>query len=143
MKRFLFVVLIPCLVPARLPAETVALENRALRLEVQSTEGSARLVDKVTGQGWDLPAPQITLKNKRTLAGRPSAPISRRGNAVTFKADAGTEFQFRLAPASVEYSFTPGADVDEVLLLDKALAVGPGDSNYYAVPSRLGILLPA
>ena len=36
----------------------------------------------------------------------------------------------------------PGEDVAEVFLLDQGLPLQPGDNNYYAIPHRLGIMIP-
>ena len=128
---------------ATLLARPETLENRGLRLEIQP-DASIRLLDKSSGVVWTLNPPQVLLKDKRTLLCRPADGILRQGDALRFRAEPGLEFQLRLIeqPAAVEYSFTPGPEVDEVLLLNKSLPVEPGEQNYYAVPHRLGVLLP-
>ncbi len=122
-------------------AET--LENRGLRLDLQP-DASVRLLDKSSGVVWTLNPPRVVLKDKRTLKCRPAKGITRSGDALRFSCQPGMEFELRMTgdPPAVEYSFEPGPEVEEVLLLDHSLELDPGQQNYYAVPHRLGILLP-
>ena len=130
---------------ACLGAATVAIENRGLRLEIQPADGSAVLLDKATGVKWPLGTPRIIARDKRTLEARPTGEVARQGNVLSYGSAAGTRFEFRLEsqPPAVEFRFEPGPEVDQVLLLDKALEMGPGEGNYLAIPARLGILFPA
>jgi len=117
------------------------LENRGLRLDLQP-DASVRLLDKSSGVVWTLNPPRVVLKDKRTLECRPAKGITRSGDALRFSSEPGVEFELLMTgnPPAVEYSFRPGPELEEVRLLDHSLE--PGQQNYYAVPHRLGILLP-
>jgi hypothetical protein len=119
------------------------LENRGLRLDLQP-DASVRLLDKSSGVVWTLNPPRVVLKDKRTLECRPAKGITRSGDVLRFSCQPGMEFELRMTgnPPAVEYSFEPGSEVEEVRLLDHSLELEPGQQNYYAVPHRLGILLP-
>jgi hypothetical protein len=119
------------------------LENRGLRLDLQP-DASVRLLDKRSGVVWTLNPPRVVLKDKRTLECRPAKGITRSGDVLRFSSEPGVEFELRMTgdPLAVEYSFRPGPELEEVRLLDRSLALEPDQQNYYAVPHRLGILLP-
>jgi hypothetical protein len=120
------------------------LENQALRLEVDPSSASARLLNKRTGEAWDLGAPRLMMRDKSAVPVRVSGAVTVRGGSLSYRTEQGVQFQFRLAanPPSVEYSFDQcPADVAEVLLLDKGLQLEPGPGSYYALPFRMGILL--
>lgn len=123
---------------------TESLENQRLRLEVRASDASARLLDKSTGVVWTINAPEILLKNKRTLTAKPNGGLSRTGEALRYTSEPGVVFELRLSadPPAVRYSYETTAEVEEVRLLNKSLALGPGNENYLAVPFRLGILVP-
>src|ERR1039458_6141313 len=126
-------------------AEKPRLENQGLRLEVDPSDASARLLDKRTGAEWNLGAPRLVMKDKTTAPVRLSGAVTVRGGTLSYRTDKGMQFQFKSAanPPAVDYSFDqPAADVAEVLLLDKSLTIEPGADNYFAIPNRLGILLP-
>ena len=125
-------------------AERPKLENQALRLEVDPSDASASLHDRRTGEVWVLGAPRLVTKEKNTLPLRLAGGVTVRGGVLSYRAEQGIQFQFRLAanPPAVDYSFDKFAgDVAEVLLLDKTLPLGSGAGNYYALPVRMGILL--
>jgi hypothetical protein len=119
------------------------LENAGLRLEV-NPDASVSLLDKKSGANWDLGPPLITLKGDQQMLARPSE-ISRSGSAIRFTSTEGTRFELSLRdePPAVEYSFEPVQEFQELMLLNQALALEPGGDSYYAVPHRIGILLPA
>jgi hypothetical protein len=126
-------------------AEKPRLENQGLRLEVDPSDGSGRLFDKRSGAEWDLGVPRLVLKDKSSLPVRIAGAVTARGGTLSYRTDKGMQFQFKLAanPPAVDYSFDePAADVAEVLLLDKSLTIEPGPDNYFAIPNRLGILVP-
>ena len=127
---------------AALHAATV-LENRGLRIEVQP-DASARLTDKTTGRVWSMNPPAV-LREKRAVDGRPAAAPQRQGDRILFSAEPGLSFELRILdnPPAVEYSYRGGSGSEEVWLLNRSLAVDPGDQSYYAVPHRLGNLLYA
>jgi hypothetical protein len=112
------------------PTAAATLENRGLKLEVRP-DASARLLDKASGVAWTLNAPTLVLKDKRSIAVRPAA-------------EPGVRFEIRLlaSPPAIEYSFESQVEMQEVVLLDKSLALAPGDRNYFAAPHQMGILLP-
>jgi hypothetical protein len=124
---------------------SAVLENRALRLNFQETDASFRLTDKATGVHWTFNPPSLVLGDQRMAIARPQGGVSKSGEAVRFSSAPGIEFQIRLLanPAAVEYSFEPRTDIREVLLLNRSLPLPAGPENYYAVPQRMGILLPA
>ena len=130
---------------ATLPAAEVArMENNGVRLEVDPSTASARLVDKRTGEVWTLGAPRLVAQDKSTLPLRVSGGVLVRGGALTYRTVQGVEFQLKLAanPPAIDYSFDKlPSDVAEVRLLDASLPLEPGPENYYAIPNRLGILL--
>jgi hypothetical protein len=126
-------------------AEKPRLENQGLRLEVDPSDASAHLLDKRTGAEWNLGAPRLVMKDKSTLPVRIAGAVTARSGTLSYRTDKGMQFQFKLAanPPAVDYSFDqPAADVAEVLLLDKSLTIEPGADNYFAIPNRLGILVP-
>ena len=116
-------------------AQLARLENQGLRLEVDASTATARLLDKKTGEVWALWG---------RPPGLPTGAVTVRGGVLTYRAQEGVEFQFRLTdnPPAVEYSFDKlPADRAEVRLLDESLPLEPGAQNYYAIPNRMGILL--
>jgi len=126
-------------------AEKPRLENQGLRLEVDPSDASARLLDKRSNAEWNLGAPRLVMKDKTTTPVRLSGAVTVRGGTLSYRTDKGMQFEFKLAanPWAVNYSFDqPAADVAEVLLLDKSLTIEPGADNYYAIPNRMGILVP-
>ncbi|MGD0500832.1 MAG: DUF5696 domain-containing protein [Bryobacteraceae bacterium] len=128
-----------------LAADKPALESGAVRVEVNPADGSARLFDKRTGAEWDLGVPRLVMKDKSTQPVRIAGGVASRGGTLSYRTDKGMQFQFKLAanPPAVDYSFdAPAADVSEVRLLDKALTIGPGPDSYFAIPNRMGILMP-
>ncbi|MGO9259824.1 MAG: DUF5696 domain-containing protein [Bryobacteraceae bacterium] len=130
---------------AGLPAADLArLENQGVRLEIDRSTASARLLDKGTGETWALGAPRLVAQDKSALPLRLAGGVTVRGGALTYRTQEGVEFQFRLTanPPAVEYSFDKlPADMSEVRLLDESLPLEPGAQNYYAIPNRMGILL--
>jgi uncharacterized protein DUF5696 len=120
-----------------------SLQNRSLEVSIGPADGTLKLRDKATGAEWTAGAPQLVLKDKRIITVKPREVMSRE-NAIEFAAEDGTKFRLQLVadPPGLEYSCEPGPDVEEAHLLHDALPLGPGEDNYYAVPHRLGILLP-
>ncbi|MEK7405681.1 MAG: DUF5696 domain-containing protein [Acidobacteriota bacterium] len=119
-------------------AAAQVLENRALRLQARGG-GAFQLTDKATGVAWDLNPPRVISKAPAEGYQASSGP----GRALRFTLQ-GVAFELRLTdnPPAVEYSFTPRAEVEEVLLLNQSLEIGPGQRNYYALPQRMGVLMP-
>ncbi len=144
------VLVIPCFVLATVSGSSAAvpprLENQGLRLEVDPASATARLLDKRTGEVWELGAPRLVMKEGSPAPVRITGSLAMRQGALTYRVEQGIEFQFRLAsnPPAVDFSFDKlGEGVGEVLLLDRCLTLSPGESNYYVVPHRMGILLYA
>ena len=144
MRLFVISTLLLALSPGLPAAENPRLENQGLRLEVDPSDASARLLDKRTGEAWSLGAPRLVNNQKGTVPVRLAGAVTVRAGTLSYRTEQGMQFQFRLAanPPSVEYSFDkPAADVAEVLLIDKNLPIEPGADNYYALPVRMGIML--
>lgn len=131
-------------------AQTAILENQGLRLELQTADASARLIDKRTQTVWELGSPQVVLAHDEVKPVRPKGGVERNQDLLVYESEFGP-FQLRLRhdPPAIEYVFkgrfapTGGAGVKEVRLLNDALAVGPGAADYYAIPERMGLLLRA
>ena len=132
-------------------AQTVTLENQALRLELQTSNASVRLVDKQTQAVWDVGSPEVVLANDEKQPVMPRGGIARKEDTLVYDSAFGP-FRLRLVqePPAVEYTYmdgefekTKGSRVKQVRLLHDALTVGPGESSYYAIPQRMGILLHA
>ncbi|MCW5982537.1 MAG: hypothetical protein KIT09_30905 [Bryobacteraceae bacterium] len=119
------------------------LDSEALRIQLEP-DASATLTDKRTGVPWTLPAPRITLKGGAKTAAKPGH-IARDGDMLRFSSEEGTRFQLTLSrdPAELRYDYEPGPDVEEVAILDGALAIEEADKSYYAVPHRMGVMLKA
>lgn len=124
-------------------ASVETLENRLLRVELDTSEASVRLVDKRTGAAWALGTAHLAHQGSSSLsAGGLQKVLSKTGNVLSFTTTGGLALRLELDASSLTYSFEPRADV-EVRLLNDALALPPGKDNYYAVPQRLGVLLQA
>jgi Family of unknown function (DUF5696) len=146
-----------------------SMESSALRVSVRAADGAIRLLDKATGAVWAVNPPVVVLKNKVVIPARPAGKIVADGTSLHYAArlgighnpdfatpieftnldglDLGLEFQLRLRsgePATVEYSFSmaAGTSVEEVHLLDQSLPLKESERNYYAVPFRMGLLVP-
>ncbi len=132
--------------PASRPPAVHVLENQAVRLEVESADASVRLHDKRSGVMWRLNPPQVVLKDQTTFDATPVSGVRRGGSSLRFSSKPGIEFQLRLlsSPPAVEYSFahSPKVAIQEVMLLHRSLPIEPGERNYYAIPHRMGVLLP-
>ena len=128
--------------------QTGTLENQGLRLELNVSDASMRLIDKGTGVVWALGSPQIVLADGRAEPVRPVGGVTQTQETLTYRSDFGLEFRLRLVqdPPAVEYrfigEFQPSASprIKEVHLFHNSLAVGPGEANYFAIPHRMGIL---
>ncbi len=133
--------------------KVVSLESRTFRADFQCSDASIRLLDKDTGVVWTIEPPQVVMSDESILSVRPTGEVALAGNVLRFSSEPRLEIQLRVLedPSALEYSFrggaqsftSPGADIDEVRLLQGSLAIEPGEGNYYAIPSRLGVLLPA
>ncbi len=125
--------------------ERPKLEGRGIRLEVDPSDGSASLLDERTGVEWNLGAPRLVMKDKHTVPIRIAGSVAVTGGVLSYHTGQGIDFQFTMAanPAAIDYSFSqPPNDVTDVLLLDRSLAIEPGADSYFAIPNRMGILLP-
>jgi hypothetical protein len=154
MRRELLCVALLAHVPFLLPGKQApVLENSALRLEMRSSDASIRLLDKKSGVVWMIGPPHILLKHRLTsvetlpaFLAKPAGEITQKGDTISFPAAWGIQFHIKMidGPAAVEYSFQSGPDVqvEEVQLLHGSLPIGAGEQNYYAIPHRLGVLLP-
>jgi hypothetical protein len=121
------------------------LEDRGLRAELDLSSGAVTLVDKQTGVSWETGAPEVVLKSGST-AGLPPLRLTHRDrNALRYRREGIGAFSLNLLsnPARLDYSVVPEDGVKELRLLSKTLPVGPGESNYYAAPYRMGIQLRA
>jgi len=126
-------------------AEKPRLENQGVRLEVDPSTGSASLLDKSTGIEWNLGSPRLLMPDKSTAPVRMAGAPAVRGGTLSYKTEQGIAFQFKLAanPPAIDYSFDKLAEgVTGVLLLYKSLSIEPGTDNYFAIPNRMGILMP-
>ena len=131
------------------------LESRALRLEIDAEKATMRLLDKSTGVEWALGMPLVELDDQRILRVRPVRVLERDGDTLRFAADDPVywdkrreprlhfELQLLPDPPAIRYTFTAAPQVREVQLLHNALGLEPGPDNYYVVPSRMGVLVPA
>ena len=132
-------------------AQAETLENRALRVDLQSSDASFKLTDKSTGVVWAVGPPQVVLDDRRGQPVRVVGGITQTDEALTYHSDFGLDFRLRLVPdpPAVEYSVAGAfqspnrATIREVRLFQDSLPIGPGDENYYAVPHRMGIWLRA
>jgi hypothetical protein len=64
-------------------ADLPKLENQGVRLEVDPSTASARLIDKKTGAGWELGAPRLVAQDKSSLPLRLSGGVTIGGGALT------------------------------------------------------------
>src|SRR5690349_10911440 len=111
------------------------MENRRMRVEL-AADGTFVLTDKASKARWEIHPPRVAGKTVRVSG------IAREGEALRFDTAGGITFELKLSAEALDYSFSPEAGGREVRLLDRSLALGPGERNYLAVPHRLGILLP-
>ena len=71
---------------AGLPAAELAkLENQGVRLEFDPATASARLLDKRTGEAWDLGAPRLMAKDKSTLPLRITGGATVSGGTLAYR----------------------------------------------------------
>ncbi len=146
MRAFGSVVLLLAASAGLAAADKPMLESAALRVEVDPTDGTARLLDKRAGAIWDLGSPSLVMNDKNAAPVRIIGGVTPGGRTLSYRTDKGLRFQMRLADdaRAVEYSFDAiPADVAEVLLLHNSLAIGPGPDSYFAIPIGLGILVSA
>ena len=131
------------LLPAALMADArdEVLETPRLRVELRVADASVKLVDAVTGTSWWLGAPRVMQKGGKALASGPAVGLSRSGSSLRFTGPGGSSFRLTVDEAGVEYEALAGAGVEEIRLLDRALALKPGPDTYFAIPHRLGILV--
>lgn len=134
---------------------TKLLENRGLRLVLDAEEGTMQLVDKSTGVEWSLGLPQAEMDGQRILQVRPVRGVAQEGSILRFAAEDTVywdrrdeprfhfQLQLRDDPPAILYSFTAAPQIREVRLVHNALLVGTGPANYYVVPHRMGVLVPA
>ncbi len=119
------------------------LENPGLRAALNLSSGAITLLDKTTGVSWELGAPEVVLKEGSSAASQPLRLTERARNTLRYRRAGVGEFalSLRANPARLEYSVVPEESAQELRLLRKALPLGAGDDNYYAVPYRMGIQL--
>jgi hypothetical protein len=134
------------LVPAQSP---VSLENAALRVELRPADGHLTLIDKRSGETWPLGQPYVLQMDQRMVPVKPAGEVAHSQDALSYQTEWGLEFEVRLTAGALQYSFQGGfqgftaAEIQEVQLLHQALPVPEGENSYYAVPSRMGLLLRA
>jgi hypothetical protein len=146
MRSRLFGVILLFAISSSAPGQPVSrLESRDLRVELMAEDGSIRLLDKSSGVVWNLKSPQIIFEDQRTVDVRSSPVVRRRDGAVIFGSEQVAEFELKITadPPSVEYSCTPRSELAEIRLLQNALPLEAGVQNYYVVPKKMGVLLPA
>jgi len=117
------------------------LENSKMRVRVLQ-DGSVHLLDKVTAADWNLGSPRLLMKNASALKIEAVNSASKNRDAISFATPDGTRFEIRLSLQSADYSVQPSEEVAEILLLDQALPLQAGQNSYYAIPHRLGIMVP-
>ena len=127
-------IILSLVLAAAAPAAVV--ENAALRVEVRP-DGSLQLLEKSTGTAWELNPPEIA-----GVPVHPAGATIRSGGALRYATTEGFTFEARLEAAALDYTVSPPPGERELALIPRSLALGPGERNYYAVPHRLGILLP-
>ena len=71
------------------PSGNVVLENRAMRVELETADGSLSLLDKETGVGWTFGAAEVTRQDGIVVLLRPSGDIQRRPNALHYRTTDG------------------------------------------------------
>lgn len=131
-------------------APAPVLENQDLRVEVDPT-GAVRLLDKQSGVTWPLGTPHIVYTDYEVVPVKPSGSVRSGEGTLSYAADPQLEFHIRLEsnPPAMIYSFSGpfvsfvGKEIQEVQLIRRGLAVGPGEANYYAVPNRMGVRVTA
>lgn len=124
-----------------------AIENGAVKVELDAKDLTVHLTDKQSGVVWTLGAPHVVHLDKRTVPVVLNGEIAATAKELSYRTTAGLEFRLAVdaESGSVDYSFRgslqPFAypEMDEVDLFRSGLAVGPGPDNYYALPYRLGI----
>ncbi len=132
-------------------AQTMVLENNALRCELNSASGSVSVIDRQTGAVWDLGRPHLVFADQQVAPVKPSGHIRRSGDTLSYAAEPSLEFRIQITsnPASVVYSFSGplvsfvGPEIQEVQLVRNSLPVGAGENGYYAVPNRMGVMVSA
>lgn len=117
------------------------LENNRLRVSVLQ-DGSVHVFDRETDVDWTLGSPRLLMEDASALKIQAVNSVSKAHDVLSFATPDGTRFEIRLGLESAEYSVHPGEEVAEVLLLDQALPLQAGQSSYYAIPHRLGIMIP-
>ena len=122
--------------------DSAFLENTALRAELDSATGRITLLDKTTGVTWALGPAEVRRNDGRATPLWPSAPVQESRSELRYRAAAG-EIVLKLIanPPALEYAVTPTTGVTELYILRNALPLAPGETNYYAVPHRMGILV--
>jgi len=131
-------------------APAPVLENQDLRVEVDPA-GAVRLLDKQSGVTWPLGTPHIVYTDHEVVPVKPSGSVRSGEGTLSYAADPQLEFHIRLEsnPPAMIYSFSGpfvsfvGKEIQEVQLIRRGLAVGPGEANYYAVPNRMGVRVTA
>lgn len=144
MKRFLVPLVVQLLLGmiACAPEDVSwALENGRLRVIILE-DGTVSVLEKGTDVNWMLGSPRLTMKDESSRKIQSVTSVSRGSNSLSFGTSDGTQFEIKLHLDSVEYSVKPGEEVAEVFLLDEGLPLQPGEDNYYAIPHRLGIMVP-
>ena len=129
----------------------LSLENPALRVELRPSDVSVRLVDKRSGEVWDLGQPSVLQTDQRIVPVRPVGQVERTRDALRYQTEWGIQFELRISRElpSLEYSFHGGfqpftaPEIQEVQLLHRTLPVGAARDSYYAIPSRMGLMLKA
>jgi len=118
-----------------------ALENSRLRVNILQ-DGSVQVFDKTTEMDWTLGSPRLLMKDDSALKIQDVSSVSEESDTLSFATPDGTRFEIKLNLQSVDYSVNTSEGVAEVLLLDQGLPLQAGEMNYYAIPHRLGIMVP-
>jgi hypothetical protein len=113
------------------------LENARLRVEADPASAAVRLLDKQTGEAWELGSPSVVFTDEQVAQVKPLGAIRRGVDTLSYSADPQLEFQLHIEdnPPALAYNFSGpfvpfvGKEVQEVHLLHESLAVGRGGNR--------------
>ena len=118
-----------------------SVENSRLRVSIHQ-DGSTHVFDKTTEMDWTLGSPRLVMRDDRILLIKDVTSVLKGPNSLSFATPDGTQFELKLSLESADYSVKPSEEVVEVFLVDQGLPLQAGEMNYYAIPHRLGIMIP-
>jgi hypothetical protein len=118
-----------------------SLEKSDMSVSVHQ-DGSVHLFDKAANVDWSFGSPRLLMDDGRVLKIETVDSVLKGPKSLSFATPDGTQFEVTVNLQSVEYSVIRSQEVQEVFLLDRAFPLQAGEANYYAIPHRLGIMIP-